>query len=365
MSTSTVVLSTSLYFRDGRSDKVYHVTVESCDLGYVVNCAWGRRGSSLQTTTQTKGAVTLGIAKDIYAKKIKEKRDKGYQLSSSPNNSISVANTSSSLNPICNLLNPVDADTVDSLMRNEDWLMQEKMDGVRLLIQKEGEKFTGYSRTGRLVPVPHNIEEALRLTINTDTFIIDGELVGDVYYAFDLLETNENWRDTSYIRRWEHLASILSSQSYPCVVCLKYFVKAQEKFKEFHTIKESGGEGVVFKLDTAEYKVGRPASGGDYLKYKFYKTCSAIVTTINDKRSVGLSCYECPGSLVSVGNCTIPPNHPVPELDSVVEVRYLYPRLPSHALFQPTYLGVRLDIESWECELFQLKYKVGEGEDDG
>lgn len=365
MSTSTVMLSTSLYFRDGRSDKVYHVTLESCDNSYTVNCAWGRRGASLQTTSF--GTITLGRAKEIYSNKVKEKRDKGYQLSPSSNNSIPVVNTSNPLLPLCNLLNPVDADTVDSLMRDEQWVMQEKMDGVRLLIHKEGENIAGYSRTGRQVAVPNNIVEALRLTIMNDTFIIDGELVGDVYYAFDLLETDQSWRNTSYLSRWKHLAAILSSQSYPCVVCLNYIVKAQEKFNEFHTIKKCGGEGVVFKHINAHYEVGRPASGGDYLKFKFYKTCSAIVTTINEKRSVGLSCYACPGILVSVGNCTIPPNHPVPELESVVEVRYLYARLPSHALFQPTYLGVRLDVGTWECGLSQLKYKVGEGEqeDDG
>lgn len=362
MSTSTVVESTSLYFRDDRSDKVYNATIESCDEGYTVNCSWGRRGSALQSATQTQEPVSLIKATAIYDKKLKEKRAKGYQLSTRTMNTIPVASTTNPLNPQCNLLNPVDKDMLQALIEDDDWIMQEKMDGVRLLIQKNGERFVGYSRTGREVAVPQGIVEALRLTIMNDTFLIDGELVGDVYHAFDLLETSISWRENFYTSRRKQLVSVLSGQTYPNIVCVKYYIGEKEKSQEFHSIKESGGEGVVFKKSSATYKVGRPASGGDYLKYKFYKTCSAIVTTINDKRSVGLSCYECVGSLVSVGNCTIPPNYSVPEIGSVVEVRYLYARLPSHALFQPTYLGVRLDIGRGECGLSQLKYKVGEGE---
>lgn len=362
MSTSTIVESTSLYFRDDRSDKVYNATIESCDEGYTVNCSWGRRGSALQSATQTQEPVSLTKATAIYDKKLKEKRAKGYQLSTRTMSTIPVVTTANPLNPQCNLLNPVDKDTLETLMEDDQWVMQEKMDGVRLLIQKKDEKFTGYSRTGREVAVPQNIMEALKLTIINDTFLIDGELVGDVYYAFDLLETSANWRDNHYTSRREQLVSILKYDTRPCVVCLKYYIGEKEKFHEFHSIKERGGEGVVFKKQWGKYTVGRPASGGDYLKYKFYKTCSAIVTTINDKRSVGLSCFESVCKLVSVGNCTIPPNYSVPEIGSVVEVRYLYARLPSHALFQPTYLGVRLDIGSGECGLSQLKYKVGEGD---
>lgn len=367
MSTSTVVESTNLYFTDDRSDKVYNATIESCDGGYTVNCSWGRRGSALQSATQTQEPVSLAKATLIYDKKVREKIAKGYQLSTQTMSTIPVVTTASPLNPQCNLLNPIDKDRLKYLMLDNDWVMQEKMDGVRLLIQRKGEDFIGYSRTGREVAVPQNLVEALIFTPMHDTFLIDGELVGDVYYAFDLLETSVSWRDNYYTSRRAQLINVVGSLANPFVVCVKYFIGNAEKLKEFHEIKERGGEGVVFKKTSGVYTVGRPASGGDYVKYKFYKTCSAIVTTINDKRSVGLSCYECPSSLVSVGNCTIPPNYCVPELGSVVEVRYLYARLPSHALFQPTYLGVRLDIGSWECGLSQLGYKVGEGdqEDDG
>ena len=41
--------TTSLYYREGSSDKEYHVRLEAKDDGFVVNIAYGRRGSSLRS----------------------------------------------------------------------------------------------------------------------------------------------------------------------------------------------------------------------------------------------------------------------------------------------------------------------------
>jgi bifunctional non-homologous end joining protein LigD len=60
---------------------------------------------------------------------------------------------------------------------------------------------------------------------------------------------------------------------------------------------------------------------------------------------------------VPVGNVTIPPNHPVPEVGAVVDVRFLYAFKESNSLYQPVYLGQRKDIEPHECILSQLKFK--------
>jgi hypothetical protein len=42
---------TTLYYRQGSSDKVYQASLESVDGGYVVHFAYGRRGATLQTGT--------------------------------------------------------------------------------------------------------------------------------------------------------------------------------------------------------------------------------------------------------------------------------------------------------------------------
>ena len=70
--------SMTLYYRDGRSDKVYHLTTEEKDGGFVVNFAYGRRGTTLQTGTKTAQLVTIKEANAIYDKLLKSKMAKGY-----------------------------------------------------------------------------------------------------------------------------------------------------------------------------------------------------------------------------------------------------------------------------------------------
>jgi bifunctional non-homologous end joining protein LigD len=113
----------------------------------------------------------------------------------------------------------------------------------------------------------------------------------------------------------------------------------------------------VFKRLDAPYTPGRPNTGGNQLKHKFYTTCSAVVSKINDRRSVELRLLNGQG-FHPVGNVTIPANHAVPEVGAVVEVRFLYAFKESNALYQPVYLGPRKDVEAHECVLSQLKYKA-------
>jgi bifunctional non-homologous end joining protein LigD len=87
---------------------------------------------------------------------------------------------------------------------------------------------------------------------------------------------------------------------------------------------------------------------------------SAVVAKINAQRSIEVRLLNGEG-WVTAGNVTIPPNHPVPKVGAVVEVRYLYAIPGSGCLYQPVYLGVRKDVEPHECVVSQLKFK---GEDD-
>src|ERR1017187_4426742 len=62
MSTDTQNKSITLYFRDGGSDKVYQASVGPKGAGFVVNFAFGRRGSTLQTGTKTAVPVDYQAA---------------------------------------------------------------------------------------------------------------------------------------------------------------------------------------------------------------------------------------------------------------------------------------------------------------
>ena len=68
----------TLYYREGSSDKTYQAAIEPKDGGFVVNFAFGRRGTTLQTGTKTSAPVPFNEAKKIYDKLVKEKTVKGY-----------------------------------------------------------------------------------------------------------------------------------------------------------------------------------------------------------------------------------------------------------------------------------------------
>ena len=69
----------SLFFQQGRSDKVYEADLCELEEGqYVVNFRYGRRGKNLKEGTKTKSPVELSKAEAIFDKLVSEKESKGY-----------------------------------------------------------------------------------------------------------------------------------------------------------------------------------------------------------------------------------------------------------------------------------------------
>ena len=74
-----LVRQTTLYFREGKSDKVYEIDL--CEAGegeYVVNFRYGRRGTRLRDGTKTPFPESLDKAESIYDKLVTSKKAKGY-----------------------------------------------------------------------------------------------------------------------------------------------------------------------------------------------------------------------------------------------------------------------------------------------
>jgi hypothetical protein len=65
--------------------------------------------------------------------------------------------------------------------------------------------------------------------------------------------------------------------------------------------------------------------------------------TANAKRSIQVAVLNDAGDEEFVGNVTVPPSMDIPELDSLVEVRYLYVLGATGSLYQPVLLHVRSD----------------------
>jgi bifunctional non-homologous end joining protein LigD len=134
-------------------------------------------------------------------------------------------------------------------------------------------------------------------------------------------------------------------------------IDPNDKIEIYEELRATHREGVVFKEVDAPYSPGRPNSGGPQLKFKFVESASFVVTGINAKRSVTLGLYD-GDKLVPAGNVTIPPNHAIPAVGSVSEIRYLHAYRESGSIYQPVYLGPRTDIPATECGIEQLKYKA-------
>jgi bifunctional non-homologous end joining protein LigD len=186
-------------------------------------------------------------------------------------------------------------------------------------------------------------------------WLIDGEAVGDTLHAFDILDLEGvDLRRATCFRRLAALMNLLMGAQQNTIRWTAPWIDPFQKRRQFDKLQREFAEGVVFKHKDAPYTAGRPASGGPQLKYKFVETASVIVTAINRQRSIGIGFVDRPGTS---GRVSIPANHPIPQVGSVVEIRYLYAIPESHALYQPVYLGERDDIDPSECVCSQLKFR--------
>ena len=350
--------STSLYYRAGSSDKEYHIHLQGQGDGFVVNTAFGRRGSTLSTGTKTSAPVSYDTALQIFERLVQEKQAKGYTQGANGTPYQNTANARQVTGLLPQLLNPVDEAGAARLVSDRRWAMQEKQDGKRLLLRKQAGVITGSNKLGLTVGVPETVGHTALHDVPGD-FVLDGEAIGDYLHAFDLLFLNgEDLRSQPYERRYPALLNLLAGGRPKHIKLVAGWVDPRDKAAWLLTLQRKKAEGVVFKLLTAPYTPGRPNSGGPQLKHKFVATLSAVVAQVNAQRSVGLSLLNHEG-WQPVGNVTIPPNHPVPQVGAVVETRYLH-AYRDGSLYQPVYLGERSDVRQDECVCSQLKFKRDE-----
>ncbi|MEI7912449.1 MAG: WGR domain-containing protein [Verrucomicrobiota bacterium] len=355
MPTTTAIQSASLYFREGNSDKEYRAVIEPKGDGFVVNFAYGRRGGTLNTGTKTPVPVPQAEATKVFDKLIASKVAKGYRPIADTSTPYQLTGQEGIDTGVrCQLLNAIDKAELPRLLADTRHCLQEKHDGRRLMVRKLGDVITGINRRGLVVAIPGPIQGAVaKIPFNV---LIDGEAVGETLHAFDLLEMSGNdLRQRRYLDRHSGLLTVIPP-NHPALRWVGTMVDPSDKVEMFENLRMTNREGVVFKDMDAPFSPGRPSSGGSQLKFKFVETASFVVTGVNAKRSVTLGLYD-GDRLVPAGNVTIPPNHAIPEVGTVVETRYLYAHKQSGSIYQPVYLGPRADIPAAECCVDQLKYK--------
>jgi bifunctional non-homologous end joining protein LigD len=359
------IAQTSLYFSEGCSDKEYHAEIVEVAGGNVVNFRYGRRGSSLTAGTKTSVPVDFAQAKKIFDKLVKEKTGKGYTADVSGAAYQGTENSGLKSDFIPQLLNPISKNEAMRLIADSKWAAQEKMDGERRAAHAENVKVIGMNRKGLIVPLPQVIADELQsIVANSGSIRVDGEIIGDTLYVFDLhIYKGEHIHSLPWLERM-HLAKYALSGCKQ-IKSVPVAVTTEEKRALWDKVKGAHGEGVVFKLIKSIVKEGRPNSGGDWLKFKFTESASCWVMEVNSgKRSVKIGLqddYRKP-QMIPVGNVTIPPNYDVPAAGDIVEVEYLY-AYKGGSLYQPVYRGKRSDVYIEACIIGQLKFKP-EGRDE-
>lgn len=362
--------SVTLYFTDGSSDKTYSAQVEKSGSGYVVNFQFGRRGGTLNAGTKTSSPVSLDEAEKIFDKLVQSKMDKGYtqNVSGVPYAAPTgkeVAATGFTQAPKApavtdkgerefspQLLNSITEDEVEFYLTNDDYMAQEKKNGNRVSVKGNGKELHAFNKLGKERPLPTQVATDLK-KLNAQ---VDGELVGDIYWLFDILSVKG--KDIRSQRADTRIDEFVGPPYYGSknVRVVETAFSTKEKRALFARLKKNNAEGIVFKLRSAPYTSGRPTKGGTQFKFKFYKTASVIVTNVNKQRSVAIAVLD-GKKLVDVGNVTIPVNREIPPVDACVEVKYLY-AYKGGSLYQPQYLDDRSDeLERKECVIEQLSYK--------
>ena len=360
-------METILHCQEGSSDKLYRVSIEDHGGTFSVRCANCRRGNPWVDQGYKASGVSLAEAEKEAEKVIKSKTKKGYNLYSQtgfPANPSKGSATPASPSIVApkaepaktgfrpQLLNVIEEGEAQCYATSPSWIAQEKMDGVRHMIFRKAGRLGASNKLGFETTLESKVMTAFEPILKP--FLVDGELVGETFYAFDLLEVDgQDLRKNAYTTRYKMLSQWLPQTDN---VVLVPVLTGSNLIDE---MRSKGAEGVVFKRGGASYEAGRPNSGGDQFKFKFQNTASFIVTgQTQGKRSVAVALMD--GNVeVPVGNCTIPANHSIPAVGSIVEVRYLY-AYRGGSIFQPCYLGQRNDILRDECGVDQLKFK-GEG----
>lgn len=370
----------TLYCTEGGSDKVYIIWLQQVGKDWTVPFQFGPRGGTMQGGTKTpNGPVPQGTAQAIYAKIVREKKAKGYhEGEQAPAYTAQVgAPVDSGLRPM--LLTAATEADLEPFIVQSIWAAQEKMNGKRILLRANGRNRSviGVNRRGLECPIPVAVQKAMA----GQTCALDGEMIGDRFFVFDLLErlaegksasgSVRDFRDDPLGIRFGQAEDLVLKVAAPSVLIVPLVVGIRGKRELVAQLRNARREGVVFKRLDGAYAPGRVASlaKAKAVKIKFFKSISVVVIAWNDKNSVEVGAYR-GKTRISVGNVTVPDKYrPQIKPGCVIEVRYLY-ATTGDQLYQPNLAPddsgsvVREDIEDRACLLSQLQYEGKEEKED-
>jgi hypothetical protein len=379
----TIVKSVSLHYTDGgRSDKVYNIQIEEVGPNqFDVTGYNGKRGGTLTARKQNDSPVSLTEAQRLFAELEHNKvnhRKTPYVVVS--RNAAATPPTPQPSSPttnhestgfVANHPKKVSEDEALRLLKNDDYVVEQKCDGEFMAILYRHNRVTASNKRGNGIPVPPTLATAIRQLATLaccETLGLAGEYLNSTLHIFTVWEKN----GTSLMTLPQHLRIAVKEKLEQVLTenltafttkrsaSLKFVYTAKtqsDKTALYETIKANAGEGVVFKHRESDVS----------FKYKLYETTEVLVVA-NSKRSAECFAYH-DGTLTSLGSVTIPNDPTHQEIKEanlrrqpiVASVKYLYLSAPPAIgptcgqLTQASFLRFRPDFDEQSCVTTELK----------
>ena len=265
----------------------------------------------------------------------------------------------------------VNAQEVEELLTDENWFMEQKLDGTRVTVVVYEDRIEYYSvfkgspwaKNITIAQHLHLFEEELHDMCRGADFgtraVFEGELLTGTghLHLFDLLEFHQRSRHVEVSMSWSCYARTMelldmSLQRGPEVnrVHVARISAGRDKRKALENLKERGVEGVIFKHMDGPYMPGKRV---DFVrKYKFVKSAEVVVMErVQEPNAAVFGCYDSEGALVKVGRCSMIGKPEVIPGD-IIEINYLY--WTGDAVYQPRMMRKRWDKAAQDCSIDQF-----------
>lgn len=257
------------------------------------------------------------------------------------------------------LAQSIDLAQLPRYLANDRYCAQQKLDGHRVLTEVVAGVVRPFNRAGEIrgayLPVP--IARALQDTL-TGHWALDGELIGDTYWIFDLVQAMGVVSTATPCEQRLHVLEEFFAvwTPPPCIQLVPRACDTEAKKLLAKKVYDNGGEGIILRDLTRQYHEGRRTS--DILKAKYVTDGDFIVigTKFEGKDNLVLGAFNDQGRLVEIAHCTaLSGNGMDAKVGDVVTVQYLYVT-NDHRLYQPTKPRIRDDKRPEECTFDQFRY---------
>lgn len=267
------------------------------------------------------------------------------------------------------LATEVEASTLVDYFNASSWVLEQKLDGHRLLLVAPGMDAPPSAITRNGTPYTRRLPKgvsAFRFPPGhkQGEIVFDGELVGDTFWVFDVLGVAEQLNLNQRRKFLEQIFDIpyYKQQFGQSFKLVPRATTAEQKIALAEAAIKSNFEGLMVKHTHSPYIQGGRTQ--DWRKIKFVRTVDVFVTGVrtDGKNSVDLGLLTDPTSrgIVDVGRASLigKEKNGTISVGDVLEVRFLYVNEKNRRLYQPTILRKRTDKFMHECLMEQLDAHV-------